>query len=552
MATAKTAKRESSPKQAPTKAGGESRCDVVVVGAGFAGLYQVHRLTKAGYTVRAFDKATDVGGTWFWNRYPGARCDIESLTYSYSFDADLQREWKWPQRYAEQPDILRYIQHVAERFDLRRHFTFDTVVDAAVFDEDAGRWTVTTSRGETLSTQFFVMATGCLSVPLEQQFKGMETFKGERYWTSRWPHEKVDFTGKRVAMIGTGSSSIQSSPLIAKQARHLFVFQRTPQFAIPAWNRALSDEEMRHAQENYDEIRRLVRQSEVGISYESPTIGAKEASPEDLQKQLDFAWKRGGYLMLAAYPDLVVDLESNKIVSDWVKEKIRARIKDPKVAEKLMPQYPLGAKRLCVDTDYFETFNRDNVTLVDLRESAIDGFTEKGIRTVDGTEYEIDAVVFATGFDAMTGALLAVDIRGRDGQTLRDKWREGTKNYLGVTISGFPNLFMITGPGSPSVLYNMVSSIEQNVDFVFDTIEHMRKHHFARIEAEPREESAWTQYVNWVSKQTIYTQAKSWYNGENIAGKPAGFMPYAGGGTTYFEYVRQVIEEGYRGFKLAA
>ncbi len=542
----------STQQKGPVAGKASSNCDVVVVGAGFAGLYQVHRLTKAGYKVRAFDKAPDVGGTWYWNRYPGARCDIESLTYSYSFDADLQREWKWPQRYAEQPDLLRYIQHVAERFDLRRHFTFGTVVESAVFDEGAGRWKIRTSQGEELSTQFFVMATGCLSVPLEQQFKGMDQFKGERYYTSRWPHEKVDFTGKRVAVIGTGSSSIQASPLIAKQAKHMFVFQRTPQFAIPAWNRAITDEEMRHAQENYGEIRRLVRQSEVGIAYDSPTIGAKQATPDELQKQLDYAWKRGGYLMLASYPDLVVDLESNKIVSEWVKEKIRARIKDPKVAEKLMPQYPLGAKRLCVDTDYFETFNRDNVTLVDLRESAIDGFTAKGIRTVNGTEYEIDAVVLATGFDAMTGALLAIDIRGRAGQTLRDKWSHGTKNYLGVTVAGFPNMFMITGPGSPSVLYNMVSSIEQNVDFVFDTLEHLRRNHYALIEAKPREESAWTSYVNWVSKQTIYTQAKSWYNGENVAGKPAGFMPYAGGGTTYFEYVKQVIDDGYRGFALAA
>ena len=529
-----------------------SSCDVVVVGAGFAGLYQVHRLVKAGYRVRAIDKAPDVGGTWFWNRYPGARCDIETLTYSYSFDKDLQREWKWPQRYAEQPDILRYIQHVAERFDLRKHFTFGTVVESAIFDESSNRWRVRTSTGEEISTQFFVMATGCLSKPLEPKFKGQEDFKGARYMTSRWPHEGVDFTGKRVGMIGTGSSSIQASPLIAQQAAHMTIFQRTPQFAIPAWNRALTDEEMRHAQESYDEIRRLIAKSEVGISYEGPTHGAKEADAESLQKQLEFAWARGGYLMLAAYPDLVTDLESNKIVSDWVKEKIRERIKDPETARKLMPQYPMGAKRLCVDTNYFETFNRDNVTLVDLRESPIDGFTEKGLRTANGKEYEFDAVVFATGFDAMTGALLAVDIRGRGGVSLREKWRNGTKNYLGVTISGFPNLFMITGPGSPSVLYNMVSSIEQNVDFVADTIDHVCKNRYASIEAKPREEKAWTQYVDWISKQTIYSKVQSWYTGGNVDGKPTGFMPYAGGGLTYFEYVRQVVDNQYRGFTLTS
>ena len=529
---------------------GKDDCDVVVVGAGFAGLYQVHRLHRAGYRVRAFEKAPDVGGTWYWNRYPGARCDIDSITYSYSFDPELEREWHWPHRYAAQPDILRYIEHVADRFDLRRHFTFDTTVESAHYDEATRRWKLRTSSGEELSTQFLIMATGCLSKPLELKFKGFENFRGEHYYTSRWPHEGVDFTGKRVGIIGTGSSSIQSTPLIAPQAKHLYVFQRTPQFAIPAWNKPIPEDEMRQIQANYTEHRAQMRQSEVGVAYNMPEHGAKEADAESLQQQLEFAWRRGGYLMLVAYPDLLTDLESNRIVSDWVKDKIRARVKDPVVAEKLMPQYPMGAKRLCVDTDYFETFNRDNVTLVDLRESALDGFTEKGLRTVDGTEYELDAVVFATGFDAMTGALLAVDIRGRDGLRLRDKWNEGTKNYLGLTISGFPNLFTITGPGSPSVLYNMVSSIEQNVDFVFDTIEYLRRQGYSSIEAKPREERAWTQYVNWVSQQTIYTQVKSWYTGGNVEGKSTGFMPYAGGGLTYFEFAKQVVDSGYRGFAL--
>ncbi len=525
-----------------------NQVDAVVVGAGFAGLYQVHRLLKAGYRVRAFEKGSDVGGTWYWNRYPGARCDIESICYSYSFDEALQREWRWPQRYAEQPDILRYLQHVADRFNLRPHFAFNTAIEAAHYDEASQRWQVRTATGEEISTRFFIMATGCLSKPLAPNFKGLDSFTGEQYQTSRWPHAGVDFTGKRVGIIGTGSSAIQSTPIIAQQAAQLLVFQRTPQFAIPAWNRELTDEEMRTAQESYAELRRLMRQSEVGIDYESPTIGAKEADAASLQKQLEFAWDRGGYLMLAAYPDLLTDLESNKLVSDWVKEKIRARIKDPEVARKLMPEYPLGAKRLCVDTHYFETFNRDNVTLVDLRESGIDGFTATGIRLENGTEYALDAVIFATGFDAMTGALLSVDIRGKGGLTLREKWQNGTKNYLGVSVAGFPNLFMITGPGSPSVLYNMTASIEQNVDFVSNTIDHLREHHYTSIEAQPREELAWTQYVDWISKQTIYTKVKSWYTGENTEGKPAGFMPYAGGGLTYFEFVRQAVDNGYRGF----
>ena len=526
-------------------------CDVVVVGAGFAGLYQVHRLQQAGLRIRAFEQGAEVGGTWYWNRYPGARCDIESLVYSYSFDADLQREWQWPQRYAEQPDLLRYLQHVATRFDLRRHYSFDTALESAIYDERTQRWQLRTSSGEVLSTQFLVMATGCLSKPLAPSVKGLEKFRGARYQTSRWPHQGVDFSAQRVGIIGTGSSAIQAAPLIAQQAAQLFVFQRTPQFAIPAWNRAIGAEEMREAQHGYDEIRRLVRQSEVGIAYTSPDHGAKEASAEALQQQLDFAWARGGYLMLAAYPDVVTDLESNKLVSDWVKDKIRARINDPAVADKLMPQYPLGAKRLCVDSEYFEMFNRDNVSLVDLREGAIDGFTEQGLMLANGTSYALDAVVFATGFDAMTGALLAVDIRGRGGLSLGEKWQQGAKNYLGVAVAGFPNLFMITGPGSPSVLYNMVASIEHHVDFVSDTIAHLRKHNYASIEAKARDESAWTQYVDWVSKQTIYTAVKSWYNGENIEGKPAGFMPYAGGGLTYFEFVRQAVAAGYRGFTLS-
>ena len=529
-----------------------STCDVVVVGAGFAGLYQVHRLQQAGYCVRAFEKGEDVGGTWYWNRYPGARCDIESLTYSYSFDADLQREWRWPQRYAEQPDILRYLQHVAERFDLRRHFTFGTTVESAVFDETSNRWQITTSGGERISAQFLVMATGCLSVPLEPHFEGQESFGGDRYFTSRWPRDGVDFTGKRVGVIGTGSSSIQSTPIIARQAEHLTVFQRTPQFAIPAWNRPLSDDEMREAQANYAEFRRIARQSEVGIAYESPTVGAKEANDEEFERQMEFAWQRGGYLMVAAYPDLVLDLESNARVSEWVKKKIAERIKDPETARKLMPQYPLGAKRLCVDTEYFETFNRSNVTLVDLRDSPIERFTAQGIRTADGTEYTLDAVIFATGFDGITGALRAIDIRGRGGLPLREKWRDGALNYLGISVAGFPNLFTITGPGSPSVLYNMTASIEQHVDFVFDAIDYLHKQKLATIEARPREERAWTKYVDWIAQQTIYTKVKSWYTGENVNGKPAGFMPYAGGGLTYFEFTRQVANEGYRGFTLAA
>ncbi len=529
-----------------------NQVDAVVVGAGFAGLYQVHRLLKAGYRVRAFEKGSDVGGTWYWNRYPGARCDIESICYSYSFDEALQREWRWPQRYAEQPDILRYLQHVAERFNLRPHFAFNTAIEAAHYDEASQRWQVRTATGEEISSRFFIMATGCLSKPLEPNFKGLDLFTGERYQTSRWPHAGVDFTGKRVGMIGTGSSSIQSTPIIAQQAAQLFVFQRTPQFAIPAWNRELTDEEMRTAQESYAELRRLMRQSEVGIDYESPTIGAKEADAASLQKQLEFAWDRGGYLMLAAYPDLLTDLESNKLVSDWVKEKIRARIKDPAVAEKLIPRsYGFGTYRVPLETGYYDVYNQPNVELVDVSQAPIEAFTENGLKTAAG-EYALDVIILATGFDAGTGSLTQMNIHGRDGRSLTEEWRKDIRSTLGLQVNGFPNLFTIAGPLAPSTAFcNMTTCLQQQVDWVTDTILYLREHHQTVIEPTVARQDAWVKHHDEIANATLLVRTKSWYTGANIKGKPIRLLSYIGGAANYRQICEEVKASGYPGFALA-
>ena len=524
--------------------------DVVVIGAGFAGLYALHRLRKMGCKTIVYERGDGVGGTWYWNRYPGARCDIESLAYSYSFSEELQREWKWSHRYAAQPEILAYLNHVADRFDLRKDIQFNTTVQSATYDEERRSWTVGLADGSSVVAQFVIMATGPLSSKLMPKFKGLETFKGRAYHTGDWPHEGVNFAGKRVGVIGTGSSAIQSIPIIAKEAKHLTVFQRTAQFAIPAWNRPLDDKEMREMQENYGDYRRLIRESIGGVPFEMPEHGAVEDTPEEREKVFDFAWKRGGYIMIAAYPDIMTNAESNKLVGEWVKTKLRERIKDPKTAEMLMPNYKFATKRLCVDTNYYETYNRDNVDLISIKDNPIDSVVPEGVRLADGTAVELDIIVFATGFDAMTGAMLAIEIKGRGGLALRDKWAGGADNYLGLTISGFPNMFMVNGPGSPSVLYNMVPGIEQHVDWISDCIDYMRKNGIMAIEADPDREAQWTHHVDEIARQTLYPEGNSWYMGRNIPGKPQRFMPYAAGGPPYHAVTDKIAAQGYRTFRL--
>ena len=527
------------------------RLDALVIGAGFSGLYMLHRLRKAGLSARAYEAADDVGGTWYWNRYPGARCDVESMQYSFSFDEDLEQEWQWTERFATQPEILSYINHVADRYDLRRDIVFETRIVAAHFDNAANLWEVETDRGERIATRFVISAAGCLSTARIPDLPGLEAFKGKFFHTGAWPHEGVDFSGLRVAAIGTGSSGIQAIPEIAKQAAHLTVFQRTPNFSLPARNAPLSEEQVTHWKSQYPKLRKYAREeTRSGTIYDLPSKAALEATEEERRNEYEDRWRRGGANFMYSFSDLATDESANKTAADFVREKIRQTVKDPETAEALCPyDYPIFTKRICVDTDYFETYNRENVELVDLRKHRLETITATGVRTADG-DREFDAIVFATGFDAITGALTSIDIRGVGGQSLKEKWAAGPRAYLGLVSAGFPNLFMLTGPGSPSVLSNMIVSIEQHVDWVSDCIANMQATGADRIDAEPDAEEAWILHVNEVANQTLYPRAASWYMGANIPGKPRVFMPYMGV-HTYRQKSDEVVRDGYRGFVLS-
>jgi cation diffusion facilitator CzcD-associated flavoprotein CzcO len=526
-----------------------SAFDVVIVGAGFAGLYMLHRLRTLGMSARALETGSGVGGTWYWNRYPGARCDVESMEYSYQFSDDLQQDWEWSERYAGQPEILRYANHVADRFDLRRDIRFNTRVTAATFDEQAKRWTIETADGARVSAAHCVMATGCLSSTNMPKLAGIETFRGPTYHTGNWPHAEVDLTDKRVGIIGTGSSAIQSIPIIAEQARHLFVFQRTPNYAVPARNAPLDPAAQRAVKADYAGLRARARQMRNGIQYPVNEAHAAEATKDELRREFEARWARGGLSFLGSFADLIIDRTANETAAEFVRSKIRAVVHDPAVADALSPRTVFGCKRLCIDTGYYETFNRANVTLVDVSRTPVERITADGV-VVAGTSFALDVIIFATGFDAMTGALLKVDIRGRGGRPLRDKWAEGPRTYLGVAIAGFPNLFTITGPGSPSVLTNMLPTIEQHVDWIADCIAHARSRGIAVVEATAEAEDAWVAHVNEVAGMTLFPSCNSWYLGANIPGKPRVFMPYIGGFPAYVEKCREVVANGYAGFAL--
>ncbi len=525
--------------------------DVVVVGAGFGGLYMLHRLRGLGLRVRVFDAAPDVGGTWYWNCYPGARCDVESVEYSYSFDGALQEEWVWTERYAAQPEILAYLRHVADRFDLRRDIQLETRITSAHFDETAQRWNATTDRGHQIVARYLVMATGGLSSANTPDFPGIGTFAGESYHTGRWPHETVDFTDKRVGVIGTGSSGIQAIPMIAQQAAQLFVFQRTPAYTVPARNRPLTADVLREVKATYRQLREENRKmpGAAGSRRRPNPESALDATPEERQRRYQQLWEVGGPIFMGAYGDILTNVESNEIAAEFVRSKIREIVHDPAVAELLSPHTLIGCKRMCFDTDYYATYNRPNVTLVDVRTNPIERVTPKGLVT-GGVEYELDAIVFATGFDALTGALLRMDVRGRGGLTLKDAWRDGPRTHLGLMVPGFPNLFTISGPGSPSVLTNMATSIEQHVEWISDCIEYLDNHGDHTIEATPAAASAWVEHVNAVADTTLYPQGNSWYLGSNIPGKPRVFMPLLGF-PQYAERCDAVAAKGYRdGFLL--
>ena len=534
-------------------AAGAEAYDVVVVGAGFAGMYMLHRLRGQGLSVRVYEQGGDVGGTWYWNRYPGARCDVESMQYSYSFSEELQQEWNWSERYAPQPEILKYANHVADRFNLRSDIRLNTRVDRAAFDETAGQWSVTTSDRKNVTAKYVVLATGCLSNARMPDIKGLSDFKGKVYHTGHWPHEPVNFTGLRVGVIGTGSSAIQSVPIIAEQASRLTVFQRTPNFSIPARNAPLTTQEREAFRAKYPEIRRFAREeARNGIYTEMPDRGALDDGDNERRSKYQARWERGGLTFMSVYNNLGLDKAANDTAADFVREKIAQIVRDPDTAKRLQPNnHPIGSKRICIDTDYFATFNRPNVTLVDIRTSPIEEITANAVRTC-GKDHELDALVLATGFDAMTGSVAKIDIRGRDGQTLNQKWAEGPKTYLGLMSAGFPNLFIITGPGSPSVLSNMIVSIEQHVDWIADCIVYMRAKGLDTMEATPEAEDKWVAHVNEVAHTTLYPQANSWYMGANIPGKPQIFMPYIGGVGVYRQICNDVAAGGYEGFAMTS
>ena len=523
--------------------------DAVVVGAGFAGLYMLHRLRGEGYSVRVYEAGGGIGGTWYWNRYPGARCDVESMQYSYQFSEDLQQEWEWTEKYATQPEILAYAEHVADRFDLHRDIQLNTRVIAAHYDEDDDVWRLDLEGSETVTARFCVMALGCLSTTNKPHFEGLEDFQGPVYHTGEWPHEGVDFTGRTVGIIGTGSSAIQSIPIIAEQARHLTVFQRTPNFAIPAWNAPLEPDEVRAIKGDYAGLRAKAKSRPTGFYFPYNEFSALSVSAEEREEIYEEFWARGGLPFLGAFDDLLISEEANETAAEFVRNKIRETVKDPELAELLAPKTIIGCKRLCVDSGYFETFNRDNIRLVDVSEHPIDRFTATGL-TVAGKAYEFDDAVLATGFDAMIGSFTRIDIRGRDGLELRRKWEAGPRTYLGLCTNGFPNMFMITGPGSPSVLASMIQTIEQHVDWIIDCMDHMRRAGQTVIEAEVADEDAWVEHVNEAAAGSLRSTCSSWYLGGSIPGRPRVFMPYIGGYPVYVEKCDSVAASNYAGFHL--
>lgn len=535
--------------------GAETVVDMLIVGAGFGGIYQLYKAREAGLTARVVEAGDGVGGTWFWNRYPGARCDIESLDYSYSFDKELEQEWNWSERYAPQAEILRYINHVVDRYDLRSGIQLHTRVVAAAFDEAASRWRITTAVGETFDAQFLVMATGCLSIPQDPRIAGLDTFLGDRYHSAAWPREGVDLTGKTVGLIGTGSSGVQMAPLIAEQARHLTVFQRTANYSVPAQNEPLSEETQRYVKAHYAERRKLGREAMTGQYLNANDKSALEVTDDERRAEFEYRWNGagGGFRMLRAFSDLMRHPQANQYAKDFLRGKIREIVKDPATAELLCPRddLPFGTKRLCVDTNYYETFNRENVSLVDVKSAPIVEITPDGLRTTE-RHYPLDVIVFATGFDAMTGALLAIDIRGKGGESLRTKWQAGPRTYLGITIAGFPNMFVIAGPGSPSVLSNMVHSIETHVDWLMALLAHAKENDADRIEADVDAEDRWVEHVNEVAEQTLYPQGNSWYVGANMPGKPRVFMPYVAGVPAYRRIIENVAANDFVGLRLSA
>ncbi len=524
--------------------------EAVVIGAGFAGLRALYRLRSMGKNVAVLEASEGVGGVWFHNGYPGARCDVESYDYSYSFSPELEQEWRWSERYATQPEILRYINHVADRFDLRKDIRFNTFMEEARYDEKAARWTIRSKDGRVWSAQYFVMCVGQLSSPKAPNYPGQSEFKGEIIHSAVWPKHKVEFAGKRVAIIGTGSSGMQMTPIIAKEAKHLTVFQRTANFSIPASNAPVSDEEDRLVKATYRERREQAWNSPTGLGFKPNKQSALDVSQEERDKVYEAAWNRLGYGFALSYFDILLSKPANDTAAEFIRKKIASVINDPVVREKLVPKgHAFAARRPSVDSGYFQAFNRDNVELADVRESPIVEFTSDGIRTT-AKAHAFDMIIFATGFDAFTGSLLKPNIVGRAGRTLRDKWSAGPITQLGVSVSEFPNMLIVVGPGSPSLLSNVMVSTEEQIDWLAELIRHMDSHQIVEFEAESDAEISWVAHVNERAKETLYMTADSYYNGAEVAGKPKVFMPYSGGVRGYRRILQKCAQEGYSGFAL--
>ncbi len=528
--------------------------DALIVGAGFSGMYQLHCLRdRLGLSVRVLEQGSGVGGTWYWNRYPGARCDSESHSYCFTFDKELYEEWEWSERYPEQPEILRYLNHVADRLDLRRDIQLDTRVRAARWDEKANRWLVETEAGERFAATWLITAVGCLSSANIPRIPGLESFEGDWYHTGQWPHDGVDFSGKRVGQIGTGSTGIQAVPVIAATAEHLTVFQRTANYSIPAHNAPLTREFKDYVKRSRDPLRKLMQSTPNGHPFAIEDRSVHDLTPDEREAVYEAAWEKGGLQFRATFRDLLVDKAANDTAAEFLKRKIRQTVKDPAKAALLANiDHPFATKRPPIDSHYFETYNRPNVSLVDVRSDPIERITPTGIQLRSGAEHELDIIVFATGFDAMTGALLKIGITGRDGLTLEEAWSAGPKTYLGLQVAGFPNLFTVTGPGSPSVLCNMPVAIEQHVEWITGCIAHMREHGLTRVETTPESADRWVAHVNDAADATLLPLAgHSWYLGANIPGKPRVFMPYAGGMARYRRICDDVAAHGYEGFEFA-
>jgi cyclohexanone monooxygenase len=526
--------------------------DAVVIGAGFAGLYMLFKLRQLGLKAQVFETGDGVGGTWYWNRYPGARCDVESMQYSYSFSEELQQEWEWTERYPKQAEILRYINHVADRFDLRGSIQLKTRVTSASYAATGNQWTVQTDRCDTVTARFVISAGGCLSAARVPDVPGLADFKGRQYHTGNWPHETVDFTGQRVGIIGTGSSGIQSIPQIAKQAAHVVVFQRTPNFSIPAWNRQLPSDEQMAWKANYAAHRKRAKTTRSGVLYDYSQYASADVSAQERQSEYERRWAKGGANFTHAYNDIYSNKTANDDAAEFVRNKIRSTVKDAKTAALLAPtDHAIGTKRICVDTDYYETFNQPNVSLVDLRATPIEGIVPAGTQTTAGI-HAVDSIVFATGYDAVTGALDRIDIRGHQGLSLKEKWAGGPRTYLGLMVAGFPNFFLITGPGSPSVLTNVIMAIEQHVEWIANCLAHMQAHNLTVAEPLAQAETDWVAHVNEVASKTLFTGTQSWYMGANIPGKPRVFLPYIGGLGAYTTICDDVVADGYRGFTFEA